>query len=110
MNRLTFLASAFLMSLAGVANAACGGLAISKIWARDGQVIVEFDCNASLDYNVCTSCRSAYSQTTNYNGMLATLLAAQAEGRHVTLYYASSGGAPLQTLVDTSVDNFWALA
>jgi hypothetical protein len=40
--------------------------------------------------------------------MLAVLLAAQAEGRHVTLYPAS-GGASLQTLVDASVDNFWAL-
>jgi hypothetical protein len=69
---------------------------------------VEFDCSASLDYNVCSGCRAAYSQTTNYSGMLAALLAAQAEGRHVTLYPAS-GGASLQTLVDASADNFWAL-
>jgi hypothetical protein len=75
MKRLTCLASAFLVSFAGVANAASGGLAISKTWTRDGQVIVSFDCGASLDWNVCAACPAAYSQTTNYSGMLATLLA-----------------------------------
>jgi hypothetical protein len=107
MKILMFLSSAFLMSVAGIATAASGGLAISKIWTRDGQVIVSFDCYASLDWNICAACPAAYSQTTNYSGMLATLLAAQAEGRHVTIYTAS-GGAPLQSLIDTSVPNVWA--
>jgi len=110
MKRFTFLAFAFLVSVAGVANAAnWGGLAISKIWTRDGQVIVQFDCTASLDWNACAACAAAYSQTTNYSGMLATLLAAQAEGRHVTIYSdTATGGTTLQSLVDTTVANLWA--
>ena len=110
MNRqiyLTVMAAALLLTTAIAQATAYSGLAISRIYARDGYIVAQFDCAASLDFNVCAACPAAYTSSADYKGILAVLLAAQAQGKHVTVYDAA-GGTTLQSLVDSSVPAIWS--
>jgi hypothetical protein len=101
------IAAALLMTTAIAQATAYSGLAISRVWARDGYIVVQFDCTQSLDFNACAACPAAYTTSADYKGILAVLLAAQGQGKHVSVYDAA-GGTTLQALVDSSVPATWS--
>lgn len=80
------------------------GLIVQRIWAADGFVAVLFGTGSNP--NSLAACPAAYLYSTD-KSVLATLLAAKAQGTSVTVY-EGSGGAPLPNIIDSTVPNVWA--